>query len=275
MNSGAMVWRNSHGGCIAVGLVLCASNCAHRPVGDVSSVSEERVARDESGRADAGVQSRCQFEGRADREARETAGPGAVLPNIRRVYSLEQRGEDPPVRVLICREVDTNYDGVKDVVRIYSDTGEPETESADSDFDGRFDTWMTFSRGSLVKTEVDTGRDGRPDEARFYLRGRLRRVQRDTNLDGNVDVWEIYDEGRLQRLGEDLDFDGHVDRWNRDERAVQPANEGENSLASDKTDPSSPAQSLPEREAGGPGERQGPAAQPKHPAMRRGEDSSP
>ncbi len=159
---------------------------------------------------------RCEAAGRADREVRESAGLGSIRPNIRRVYATIGSGEERR-RVLLCREVDTNLDQVKDVVRTFNDKGESLREVSDSDYDGKVDTWITFAGGRMAKVDVDADRDGRPDEHRFYVRGKLSRLQRDTNRDGRADVWEIYEEGRLRRMGHDLDFDGHVDRWDRDE----------------------------------------------------------
>jgi len=123
--------------------------------------------------------------------------------------------------------VDRNLDGVKDVVRTYNDKGEALHEKADTDYDGRMDTWITFARGRIGKVEVDTSGDGLPNEFRYYVEGQLSRVQRDTNRDSKPDVWEIYEKGRLQRMGVDLDFDGHVDRWDRDEEAVRLAEQKE------------------------------------------------
>lgn len=174
--------------------------------------------------------SRCDYKDRPDREVRETAGPGAIQPNIRRVYAIVGEGEDRR-RVLTCREVDTNLDGVKDVVRTYNDLGESLHELADSNYDGRVDTWTTFARGRIAKEEIDNTGNGKPDEIRHYIRGKKRRVQRDTNGDGKPDVWEIYDEGRLQRMGQDLDHDGHVDRWLRDEIQRQQDEERERAEA--------------------------------------------
>ena len=164
--------------------------------------------------------SRCDFKGRADREVNETAGPGSIQPNIRRVFAIVGEGDERR-KILLCREVDTNLDGQKDVVRTYTDKGEALNELADSDYDGQIDTWVTFSRGRIAKWQSDHNRDGRPDEARFYSGGKLARAQRDTNNDGKPDTWEIYDEGRLQRMGVDLDHDGHVDRWDRDEEVMR------------------------------------------------------
>lgn len=173
-----------------------------------------------------GDQARCEYEGRSDRESVETSGPGASRPNIRRVFAIVGEG-DARRRVITCRAVDTNIDGVYDVVRTYDDLGESLEESVDSNLDGQLDTWHNFSQGRIIKTQVDSNGDGRPDEARYYIRGKLSRVQRDTNHDGAPDVWEVYDNGHLQRMGQDLDYDGHVDRWNRDEIAARIAEERE------------------------------------------------
>jgi hypothetical protein len=164
--------------------------------------------------------SRCDYKGRADREVQEVRGPGARQPNIRRVFSIVGEGEDRK-KILLCREVDTNLDGVKDVMRTYTDKGEPLNELADTNFDGKVDTWITFSRGRIAKVQIDKSGRGQPEEVKFYVGGKLARAQRDTNKDGKPDQWEIYDDGRLQRLGVDLDFDGRVDRWDRDEIALR------------------------------------------------------
>jgi hypothetical protein len=171
-------------------------------------------------------QSRCAFANRPDREVSETKGPSAQFASVRRVFGIMGEGDDRR-RILLCREADTNLDGVKDVVRTYNDRGEALNELADSDYDGNIDTWITFSRGRMSKLQVDNGRRGAPDETRLYVAGKLSRAQRDTNYDGKPDVWEIYSEGRLQRLGVDLDFDGHVDRWDRDEILMRELNERE------------------------------------------------
>jgi hypothetical protein len=164
--------------------------------------------------------SRCDYKGRADREVQEVRGPGAQQPNIRRVFSIVGEGEDRK-KILLCREVDTNLDGAKDVMRTYTDKGEPLNELADTNFDGKVDTWITFARGRIAKVQLDKSGRGQPEEVKFYVGGKLARAQRDTNKDGKPDQWEIYDEGRLQRLGVDLDFDGRVDRWDRDEIALR------------------------------------------------------
>lgn len=165
-------------------------------------------------------QSRCEYKGRDDRDVQESSAPGAVLPNVRRVYGYIGTGGDRR-RVLLCREVDTNFDGVKDLLRTYGDNAEKLTEQADSDYDGRIDTWITFGKTRPAKIEVDKSGDGQPDEVRFYTDGKLSRVQRDTNADGKADVFEVYREGRLERMGVDANFDGQVDVWHRDEERAR------------------------------------------------------
>jgi hypothetical protein len=170
--------------------------------------------------------SRCDFKGRADREVIESNGPGASIPNVRRVFGILGEGEDRR-RVLFCREIDTNLDGSKDVVRTYNDKGDAVEEQADSDYNGKVDTWIRFGGGRIAKVEIDNNADGRPDEMKYYVKGKLSRVQRDNNFDGKPDVWEVYADGTLERMGVDLDFDGHVDRWDRDEVAHRAAEEKE------------------------------------------------
>lgn len=159
---------------------------------------------------------RCEFRGRADREVSESAGPGASVPNVRRVFQVVGTGEERH-KVLICREIDTNLDGLKDVVRVYNEKGESLYEQADTDYDGLIDTWLTFAGGRVIKEARDTMRQGKPDTWKHYVNGQLSRIQRDTNGDGQPDRWELYSDGKLERIGVDLDYDGHVDRWDRDE----------------------------------------------------------
>ena len=193
-------------------------------------------------------QSKCEFKARPDREVKETAGPGSLVPNIRRVYAILGTGEDRR-RVLLCREVDTNLDGMKDVVRTYNNKGEKVNELSDSDYDGKIDTWVTFSGGHIAKVEIDKLSAGKPNEWRFYVGGKLSRVQRDTNKDGQPDVWEVYAKGKLQRMGVDIDGDGRVDRWDRDE-VLARAEQEEEDRETEKEEPKEEAPPPPSSDAG-------------------------
>jgi hypothetical protein len=212
---------------LALGAVLAAAACGGGDGRGPIVPTKSGTAVDERGGED---RSRCDFKGRSDREVIETTGPGAIQPNIRRVFAIVGEGEEAR-KVLLCREVDTNLDGMKDVVRTYNDKGEALHEQADSNYNGKIDTWISFARGRIAKVELDSNGDGRPNETRFYVDGKLTRAQRDRNYDGKADVWEIYEGGRLQRMGVDLDHDGHVDRWDRDEVAMRIAEREEEEQA--------------------------------------------
>lgn len=213
-------------------VVGCSSMGCSYAVGDGSG-AKSAASADHDRQSLAGDDgSRCEFKGRDDREVSESVGTGALQPSIRRVYRIVGRRAGNGAgdvtadvagqgserrRIIVCREVDTNLDGMKDVVRRYSDQGEPTEERADTDFDGGLDRMTRFSRGKIARVEIDQNQDDKPEETRYYQNGKLNRVQRDTNADGKPDIWEIYSDGRLERMGLDVDFDGRVDRWNRDE----------------------------------------------------------
>jgi hypothetical protein len=150
-------------------------------------------------------------------EVSETVGPGSFKPNIRRVFKIV--GErDARHTVLLCREIDTNVDGIKDVVRTFNEKGEPLHEEADSNYDGKVDDWINFTAGVIEEEDVDsTYTAGRPNVWKFYVNGQLSRVRRNTHCaSGKPDNWEIYYKNKLERVGVDLGCDGHIDRWDRD-----------------------------------------------------------
>ncbi len=150
-------------------------------------------------------------------EVTETAGPGSIRPNIRRVYKV--LGErDSRHQVIICREIDTNLDGLKDVVRTFNEKEEPLHEEADTNYDGIIDDWVNFAGGRIEEEDIDTTLSaGRPNVWKFYLDGQLSRIRRNTHCpSGKPDVWEIYVKDRVERVGNDTTCDGHVDRWDRD-----------------------------------------------------------
>ncbi len=193
------------GGAVWAALALPACSAAAPPA--EARVVEYRVPADDH--------SRCQRAVSKERAALEFRGAGAQHKNIRRVFEVGpgQAGE----RVLRCREIDTNLDGIKDVFRTYSTRGLPVEEIADADYDGKIDTWLRFSGAQVTEARIDVNGDGVPDEFRVYSGGKLARARRDTSLDGKVDTWEVYDQGRLRRVGKDVDGDGQVDRWQRDQ----------------------------------------------------------
>jgi hypothetical protein len=170
--------------------------------------------------------SMCDWKNKPELQISETNGPGALKPNVRRVYKVVGEGESRH-KTLICREIDTNLDGIKDVVRTFNAKGEAVREEADRNYDGKIDVWISFVDGRIAQEDIDTNGDGKPDVWKFYLDGQLQRIRRDTNFDGKPDVWEIYTRGKLERQGIDTNFDGHVDRWDRDEVMKYEAEEAE------------------------------------------------
>ncbi|MDI1434167.1 hypothetical protein [Polyangium sorediatum] len=222
MTSRVIVWT-------LAGPLLALSACASTPAPTTNAFTGETTPKRAALRGPSGTvddRSMCDWKGRKDREASEIAGPGSLKPNVRRVFLLVGVGESQK-KILVCREVDTNFDGVKDVVRRYNDKGESVHEESDTNYDGRIDTWITFSRGKLAEVALDNDRDGKPDEWKSYSEGRLSRIKRDQNRDGKPDVWEIYREGKLERMGVDLDADERVDRWDHDTEARRRTEEAE------------------------------------------------
>jgi|GEM_PF-897604 hypothetical protein len=206
---------------------LCACS-GSKPAGGEGDMSHEALLKKRL-RGPTNVvddRSMCDWKGRPDREVKEVKGPGSAGANVRRVYQKLGTGETAK-RVLNCREMDTNFDGIKDVVRRYNDKGEAVHEESDSNYDGRIDTWITFARGMLAGVIIDTDYDGRPDEQKTYSDGQLIRIKRDSNRDGRPDVWEIYREGHLERMGVDVDGDERVDRWDHDSEARRKLDEEE------------------------------------------------
>lgn len=145
-------------------------------------------------------------------ESLDTSGDNVA--DVRKVYRSEGEGADRR-KVLVCREMDLNHDGRKDVFRFYNDDGRPLREMSDGDFDGQIDSIAFFEDGRMVREELDRDHDGRPDEIRHYTRGVLMRVERDDNRDGEVDVWEHWSDGNLLRIGYDVDGDHVADFWHR------------------------------------------------------------
>lgn len=153
-------------------------------------------------------------------EVSEYDTSGDDIPDVRKVFL--RVGEGSLARlVLVCRESDLNGDGVKDVVRYYSEEGRPLREESDRNFDGRMDAITIFQDGQILRQEFDDTGNGIVDTKVFYDAGRPLRAERDlagrsTPQKWQADRWEYFEEGRVVRMGTDVDGDGTVDRWDRD-----------------------------------------------------------
>jgi hypothetical protein len=213
MRTSSVVWGvlALAGGCVTV--IACGSSPAPAPTG-----AQINGSATEASKWPADDKSMCDWKHKPELEIAETEGPGALKPNVRRVYRMIGEGENRH-KVLICREIDSNLDGIKDVVRFFNAKGEATKENADTNYDGKIDNWEIYVNGRMSEEDLDTNYDGAADVWKYYLDGKLSRVKRDRNHDGKPDVWEIYTNGHLTRMGLDDTFDGHVDRWDRDDMA--------------------------------------------------------
>lgn len=160
-------------------------------------------------------------------------------------YSKGAAGTSTGEGRVVCMEVDTNRDGVLDLLRTFGDAGDLESEEADRNFDGKSDIWINYEKGVIAKQSFDSKFSGKADEFHYYKDGKLKRIERDRNGDGKVDVWEFYVNGRLERMGVDDDFNGRVDIWYRDEiaRAEQKKLTGASSTAPAASASASPSAS--------------------------------
>lgn len=115
--------------------------------------------------------------------------------------------------IVVRKEVDVNFDGKIDLVRMFDENGELTIERLDTDFDGRVDVVNFFDSGALSRKEYDTNFDSRTDLWRYFEGGVIARKEADLDHNGQVDYWEYYEKGQIDRVGVDLDGDGSVDEW--------------------------------------------------------------
>jgi hypothetical protein len=162
----------------------------------------------------------------ATHEVSEYDTSGDEISDVRKIFL--RIGDGSLARlVLVCRETDLNSDGVKDVVRHYTDEGRPLREDSDTDFDGTMDSVTVYQDGSVIRQEIDSTHDGKVDTKIFFENGKPLRAERDlngrsTDAKWQPDRWEYYEEGHMVRMGTDLDGDGKVDRWDRDQSLRRP-----------------------------------------------------
>ncbi len=137
-------------------------------------------------------------------------------------YAVEAKDEQgKEFDKLVRKELDINWDGKVDIVRVYGDEEQLESEKLDLDFDGRVDQINFYEKGVIVRKERDLDYNSRPDLWIFFEKGKIVRKERDTNSDGKVDYWEYWEGDHVDRIGEDLDGDGNVDKWTKN-----PSSEG-------------------------------------------------
>jgi hypothetical protein len=179
--------------------------------------------------------SRCPTDEGLSEESLDTSGDNVA--DVRKVWRVEGEGQKSR-KILVCRELDLNHDGTKDIFRFFNEEGRPLRELTDVDFDGRIDSISFFEAGRIVRQERDRNHDGNQDETRHFIQSKLVRVERDDNYDGVVDVWEHWEKGRLLRIGYDVNRDTVADFWHRAPsiEGDEPANGRQGPIAEEEPD---------------------------------------
>jgi len=172
-----------------------------------------------SGRQD--DRSRCDTT-QPNRAASEYDTDSDGVPDVRKVYETVGEGGDTH-SVLVCREVDLNHDGMKDMVRFYNDVGRTVREEEDRNFDGKIDVVTYFDNGEVVRREFDLNGDGKVDMRTYYRERHPYRSEREIRPDNSAefkpDYWEFYNaQGAVVRIGQDFNGDGRADQWDRIDR---------------------------------------------------------
>jgi hypothetical protein len=191
------------------------SNTQRRTVPRRAARIETPQSREDRSRCDANRPGRTTSE-------YDTNSDG--VPDVRKVYEIV--GEGPEARpVLVCREVDLDHNGTKDMFRFYNSEGRTVREEEDRDFDGRIDVITYFERGEVIRRELDTNGDGHVDYRIFYRDHRPYRAERELNNnnspDFRPDYWEYYDNrGQIVRIGWDYNGDERADQWDRIDRVT-------------------------------------------------------
>jgi hypothetical protein len=119
---------------------------------------------------------------------------------------------------ILCREADLNFDGRKDVFRVFAE-GTALYEDQDWDFDGVLDARVRFAGGVPISMAFGAGLDGdHPQMIVLLQAGQLRRVKRHVVGDENYDIHELFQvmygdtDPSLFSIGVDFDGDGFMDR---------------------------------------------------------------
>ncbi len=220
MRAATHLKRMTAGACLVIACAApgCASTTKPAPT-NIAAVQGAPRSKPLEGATEAAPGAHCGAPD-ATHEVTEYDTSGDATPDVRKVFL--RVGDGALARlVLVCRESDLNADGVKDMIRYYSDEGRPLREESDRDFNGQMDQVTYFQDGQILRQEFDSQADGKVDEKIFFENGKPLRAERDlsgksTATKWQPDRWEYYEDGRMVRMGTDLDGDGKVDRWDRD-----------------------------------------------------------
>jgi hypothetical protein len=124
---------------------------------------------------------------------------------------LDERWTLSPAGTRLTSEADRNLDGKVDVVSRFDRKGQLDTAEADDDFNGSFESRLTFRRGSLDTVDIDSDGDGFPDLHAAYANGVVQSttfIDRATGLPLRVEHHWLT---KLTHAEVDADRDGVLD----------------------------------------------------------------
>jgi hypothetical protein len=124
---------------------------------------------------------------------------------------LDEKYTFSPRGTVVRYEADRDLDKRVDHVIEYDDRGFPATGRSDEDFDGHFESLLTFRRGQVETVQSDTDGDGFPDATSFYESGVLRKVTYRDPKTGQPLRIEHFRIGQLLHADIDTDGDGQLD----------------------------------------------------------------
>ena len=85
---------------------------------------------------------------------------------------------------------------------------------ADTNNNGRIDSWTYMDGTRIDRIEIDRDEDGKIDRWEHYTDGKLTSVGSSTRGDGVEDEWAYQSPGGfLERIETDTDRDGKIDKW--------------------------------------------------------------
>jgi hypothetical protein len=111
---------------------------------------------------------------------------------------------------------DTNFVVDKGNVKAHYDpkSGRLRKMEADTNKNGRFDTYSYMDGTRIDRIEIDRDEDGKIDRWEHYKDGKLESVGSSTRGDGVEDEWAYQGpSGALARIETDTDRDGKIDKW--------------------------------------------------------------
>jgi hypothetical protein len=137
-------------------------------------------------------------------------------PDVWTYYKSVQDPDDPKTtrRVAVKKEADLNFDGTKDITRIYDTDGALLQEDADLDFDGRRDEVTVYDKGVLSERRYYRSKPEVIFIQKIIKEGKMTQMNRDDNEDGRFDYCEVWYQGeKLAKRGWDKDGNGECDYW--------------------------------------------------------------